>query len=226
MFLIETIALGAFASISAYLLLLRPWHVRWGTTEEEVLRAMPGDALVPAPNFLTTRAVTVKALPEKIWPWLAQMGAGRGGYYSYDRLERALGMDVRSADTVRPDIKPLREGDALMAGPLKMVVREAVPGSHLLLEARTPSGPLTRCTALYPAADGSTRLVTRSRWRCDATLRMLLAYAIQDLGGFIMMRRMLLGIRDRVEARALCGRRRGPQPSGVTTAQALISTLS
>ena len=85
---------------------------------------MPGDGAVEKPNFLTTRAVSVNAKPEHIWPWIAQMGASRGGYYSYDQVERALGMDVKSADHILQDLRPLKVGDALSAGSLSMIVRE------------------------------------------------------------------------------------------------------
>ncbi len=70
----------------AYLFFFRPWQRRWGATNEEVTRALPGDELVPYPNVNLTRAITVQASPAGIWPWLVQMGQGRGGYYSYDQL--------------------------------------------------------------------------------------------------------------------------------------------
>ena len=75
--------------VVVYLLWLRPWHLRWGATDEEVERAMPGDELVTEPEIDATRGLAVDARPEDIWPWLVQIGYRRAGFYSYDRLDNA-----------------------------------------------------------------------------------------------------------------------------------------
>ena len=81
-------SLGAISlGIGAYLRFIRPWQLRWGATDEEVARAMPGDDVVKHPTFDATRAVTIQARPEEIWPWLVQMGVKRAGWYSYDWLD-------------------------------------------------------------------------------------------------------------------------------------------
>jgi len=69
--------------VAIYLLVIRPSQLQWGATAEEVTRSMPGDDLVPSPSFCATRAVTIRGKPEDIWPWLVQMGYGRGGFYGY-----------------------------------------------------------------------------------------------------------------------------------------------
>src|SRR6266700_1732179 len=79
-------ALGAVA-LGVYLRYIRPWQLRWGATDEEVARAMPGDEVVKHPTFNATRAVTIQARPEEIWPWLVQIGVTRAGWYSYDWLD-------------------------------------------------------------------------------------------------------------------------------------------
>lgn len=79
--------LGA-ALFGVYLRFIRPWQLRWGTTDEEVERRLPGDDVVKHPTSNATRAVTVQARPEEIWPWLVQIGQGKAGYYSYERMDR------------------------------------------------------------------------------------------------------------------------------------------
>ena len=88
---------AAAATDRAYAWALRPWHLRWGATDEEVSRAMPGDDQVDRPVLVSTRAVTVDAEPAAIWPWLAQMGAGRGGLYSYDSSIASSASSTRPA---------------------------------------------------------------------------------------------------------------------------------
>ena len=91
---------------------LRRWFARWGTTADEIARAMPGDSLIPDANHSATHAVTIYAAPEDIWPWLARMGYQRGGLYSYDWLDRLFGfLDRPSADRIIPEFQKLEEGD-------------------------------------------------------------------------------------------------------------------
>jgi hypothetical protein len=86
MFTKISIGLAALAAMTlgVYLRFIRPWQLRWGATDEEVARAMPGDDVVQRATFNATRGVTIQARPEQIWPWLVQMGFNRAGYYSYD----------------------------------------------------------------------------------------------------------------------------------------------
>ena len=74
---------GTGWAIAAYGVAVRPWHLRWGATEDEVRRPLPGDALVTTPLVAATRAITIAAPPEEVWPWLVQQGYGRAGWYSY-----------------------------------------------------------------------------------------------------------------------------------------------
>ena len=69
---------------TGYMRWYRPWQLRWGSTEEEARRAMPGDEVVQHPSFDATRAVTIAAPRDCIYPWLVQIGVGRAGWYSYD----------------------------------------------------------------------------------------------------------------------------------------------
>src|SRR5262249_61017762 len=101
-FLRPVAALGA-ALPWVCLFVLRPWHRRWGATDAELRLALPGDERVPDPGYRHTRAVTVRAPAERVRPWLAQLGQGRGGFYSYDWLENLAGCDVHSAAAVHPE---------------------------------------------------------------------------------------------------------------------------
>jgi hypothetical protein len=83
--------LGASSALTYYTLAVRPWLLRWGATAEEASTSLPGDELVPAPAYTTTRAVTVRAAADSIWPWLIQLGQARAGFYTYDRFEQIAG---------------------------------------------------------------------------------------------------------------------------------------
>jgi hypothetical protein len=88
--------------------LSRRWHLRWGATDAEVASAMPGDELVPHRSFTATRAITVAAPPEDVWPWILQLGTGRAGWYSYDLFDNAA---RPSADRILPQFQAIRTGD-------------------------------------------------------------------------------------------------------------------
>ena len=114
MFAVSRLAFGLTAAASVavalpvYLKIVRPRQVRWGATDEEVSRWMPGDDIVDNPTFNATRAITIEAAPEEIWPWIVQMGLGRAGWYSYDWVDN-LGRP--SAREVLPDYQLPRPGD-------------------------------------------------------------------------------------------------------------------
>jgi hypothetical protein len=195
------VALSAGSAV-AYLVLLRPWHTRWGATREEAARAMPGDELVPDPTVTTTRAVTIHAPAEAVWPWLVQMGElPRAGFYSYEWIQRALGLQVENADRIRPELQHLSEGDAIDRSG-SMVVFALQPGHALVLGpfGEQPWGTSTWSMALYPLDGGSVRLVSRMRLRL--TLPSLPALVVLDPGVFIMERRWLLGVKERAERAA------------------------
>ena len=78
---------------------------------------MPGDELVSRPMMGYTRAITIDAPPDDVWPWLVQIGQGRGGLYSFDGLENLVGCDIHSADRILPDFQRLEVGDLIRLGP-------------------------------------------------------------------------------------------------------------
>jgi hypothetical protein len=86
--------------LAAYAFLARRRQLRWGATDQESEGSLPGDNLIANPGLTTTRAITVRASADRVWPWIAQLGQGRGGFYSYDFLENLVGCDIHSAERI------------------------------------------------------------------------------------------------------------------------------
>jgi hypothetical protein len=177
----------------------RPWQMNWGATAEEVARSMPGDEVVPFPTFNATRAVTIEAPPEVIWPWIAQIGFGRAGWYSYDLLDN---LGRHSAENLIPELQQIAVGDPIPMGPGgstgAWVKDFEVDRSILWWHQKTKQS--TWVWTLDPMPDGTTRLVTRIRsrstWRHPSTVMWL---PIVEVADFPMMRKCLLGIKRRAE---------------------------
>ena len=180
--------------------LWRRWCLTWGATDDEAYGPLPGDDLLMRPAIVTTRAVQVDAKPGAIWPWLVQMGPGRGGVYTYDWIENLFGMGVRSVDTILPEFQDLKVGDAQRLGDRGAVLRVAVLEPEKSLVLRSDDGNWVWAFALVPAASG-TRLISRNRILAPGTpamTRMLYEYVMEP-GSLVMERKMLLGIKQRAE---------------------------
>jgi hypothetical protein len=191
--------------------LIRPWYRRWGATNEELDRAFPGDDLVPEPRLETTRGVTIHASADLIWPWLVQMGQGRGGLYSYDGLENLVGCDIHSADRIIPEYQYPVVGDKLRLGPEGypfFTIVGVEPDRALVLRSGTDDQQETSAVSswvffLDERKDRNTRLIARQRNAYGSGLGNLLIWRVfTDPISFVMERRMLLGIKERVEAMA------------------------
>lgn len=192
-------ALGATTTLG-YVGLVRPWHMRWGATDDEIQRAMPGDEIVPRPTYNSTRAITIQARPADIWPWLMQLGQGRGGMYSYEWIENALlRLNMHNADRIIPEFQHLQVGDVVPMAPSGMgpKVRALEPNQSLLLVFDNDGW--TWAFGLYPIDAQQTRLVVRNRWDTTGNLAMQLFSVILDPGDFVMEHKMLLGIKQRAE---------------------------
>src|SRR5947209_14514147 len=88
------------AGLAISLLVFRRRQLTWGATDEEIASAMPGDDLVAEPDLTATRGITIRRPAVDVWPWIVQLGQGRGGFYSYDLLENLVGCDIHSADRI------------------------------------------------------------------------------------------------------------------------------
>ena len=186
---------------------VRRWMNQWGTTQSDLTRAMAGDSLLPTHTYSGTLAVIVNARPEHIWPWLVQIGYQRGGLYSYDWLDRLFGyLDRPSATRILPEYQHLAVGDRipLGRGP-SWPVAVLEPRRALVLDMRNMAGlDWVWQFGLYPIDGTRTRLVSRSRVRARPMWTQLLTHAIEP-AGFLMTRRMLLGLKQRAEATASSG---------------------
>ena len=180
-----------------YSLLLRPRHMTWGSTGDEARGAVAGDELLPDAAIVSTRAVEIDAPPWAVWPWLVQMGPGRGGAYTYDWIERRLGVDIRNVDRVVPKLQDLRVGDEIPMPGYGMRVERLDPERAMVV--RSTTGGWVWAFELRPV-DGCTRLVSRNRIdRSRWTARDWLGYPVMEPGSWVMERKMLLTIRDLAE---------------------------
>jgi hypothetical protein len=195
-----SIGLAALAAVmlGVYLRFIRPWQLRWGATDEEVARAMPGDEVVKHPTFNATRAVTIQARPEEIWLWLVQIGVTpRAGWYSYDWIDN-LGRP--SAERIIPELQHVAVGDLIPYSPDGKVgqwVKAFEPNQWMLWWDN--KGDVTWYWGLYPQDASSTRLITRVRSHYRWTKPSILFSLPMDVGDIVMMRKCLLGIKQRAE---------------------------
>jgi len=209
-------AMAAMAAASVLLSerILRPSYETWGATRTEVLARLPGDDIVRRPNRTSTRAVTIDAPPDSVWPWLVQMGHARSGLYSYDWLENLVGCQITSADRIVPEHQDLNEGDLIRMGPegypTFRVLDIQPPHDLVLVSADSKSGLSTiNATNSYGATwqwalrpiTGGTRLISRQRLSYPASQTPM--WAIVQPVAFVMERKMLLGIQRRVSRQAL-----------------------
>lgn len=168
---------------------------------------MPGDGLITDPTDTSTLAITVNAPPADIWPWLVQMGYGRGGLYSYDWLDRLFGfLDAPSATMILPEFQHLAVGEKIPWGfPLgrreELTVAVLDAPRSLALSYQAHGMEWVWQFGLYPLDEQRTRLVSRGTERVARTPPAWLGMRIAEPAAFIMTRRFLLGVRDRAEGR-------------------------
>jgi len=186
------IALAALL-VAAYVWIIKPWHLRWGATDAEVAMAMPGDELIPDAKS-ATRAITIDATAEQVWPWLVQLGFGKAGWYSYDWIDNDF---KPSADRILPEYQDLRVGDKILMMPTMGFVVEDIDEPRSIVSV-LEDGSTSWCLGLNAGA-GGTRLVSRWRPKLAMTPATFLMSMLAEPGTFIMEQKMLRTIRDRVE---------------------------
>lgn len=191
--------LPAFVTAPLY----RRWHLHWGASAAEVHASLPGDDFLPDARYRSTRAITIEAPPESVWPWLVQVGCRRAGFYSNDLLDN---LGHPSARTIVPELQQLEVGQWVPMSPsatpsdvTAFKVHSFEPNRWLLW--RKPDS--TWAWQLTATDAGGIRLVTRIHaardWR-SAPLMAALGVLLMEFGDFAMLRRMLRGIKERAEA--------------------------
>jgi hypothetical protein len=192
-------ALAIGGMTMAAVMAARKRYLQCGATTEEATRELPGDELLTEPALISTRAVSITAAPETVWPWLVQMGSGRGGAYSYDWIENLRGLDMHSADDILPEFQHLAVGDVLPVGPAVpgMRVERCDPERTLVL--RSIDGAWVWSLHLSSLWLG-TRLLSRNRVApAGGRLRRTASRFAIEPASLVMERRMLLGIKERAE---------------------------
>jgi hypothetical protein len=201
---------AAVAAVAGWKVFER-WHRSWGATDEEVVMELPGDELTAGAVEQSTRAVTVDATPHDVWPWVVQLGADRGGFYSYDWLENLFGLEIHSADAIVPEWQRLDVGDMVYSDNERKsgwIIVKVVPDEALVMkQADMKLGRAMNRNeglgfefqwtfALRPLPTGGTRLLVRER---VAYGRRLTRWLMSPVGlvSFVMTRKMLLGIAQR-----------------------------
>lgn len=183
------------ALLGAYLL-ARPRLHHWGATAEEGQRALPGDDIIVQPALNFTLAITIDAPLDAVWPWIVQLGQGRGGWYSYDWLENLMGLDIHTADRILPEFQHLAPGDVIPTGAIDIPVIDVEPPRLLLLGGAPFS---TIAFMLEPLDEQRTRLLLRNRAALGWTPSGIFWRAVLDPGIFVMSRKMLLVLKQRAE---------------------------
>ena len=196
------ILIGVITVAILAVILLTPWMDRWGATGAEISATYPGDELLKAPTGIVNRVVTIHAAPEQIYPWVVQLGAERGGYYSHTWLETyLLNCKLVNADRIHPEWQGLQVGDQVKMcpgsfGPGPYLVAQLIPNRSVVLGHQDKGEWVDLWEFnLIPQPDGTTRLVLRTRTMMTGGF-----WDIIHPGVFIMETGMLHGIRDRAEA--------------------------
>ncbi|RDI14261.1 hypothetical protein DEU38_1332 [Rhodococcus sp. AG1013] len=203
--LVRTVAesVGGAVLIAVHLLgrPLRHWRTGWGATAEEAVATLPGDELVPDAAWSYTHAITVAAPPERLWPWIVQLGQGRGGFYSYAGLENLVGCHIENATEVLGRFQDVAVGDPVLLHPDRppLTVAAVEPRRHLVLLGSAPDSADASLWAfhLFDDGNGGTRLIERGRYAHGGGWAGSLAFgpALLEPISFVMSRKMLRTLR-------------------------------
>ena len=181
-----------------YLALFRPWQLRWGSTDDEIKRSMPGDDIVAKPSFNATRAVTINATAEHIYPWIVQMGVSRAGWYSYDLLDN---LARPSAESILAKYQKIQIGDVIPMSPdgkQGMVVKNFNKYKWMLWWDK--KGDCSWVWEIYSEGETRSRLVTRVRTKYRLLSTAVFFNLLVEFFDIWMIRKCMLGIKRRAES--------------------------
>jgi hypothetical protein len=199
----SVVGLGLMAGAVVYGVFVRRWHLKWGASSEEIRGTLPGDGIVARPNMNSTRAVTVNAEPSDIWPWLVQMGKGRGGLYSYDWLDIAFHiLENKSIEQIMPEYQDLQAGDTIPLGSDEdpkddFYVHIVDPNSALVIGSNHPDfiDKVSWAIVLQRVGPNRTRLIMRVRASIPMDPKGIVLYALMDPATFVMLRKQMLNLK-------------------------------
>ena len=208
---IVTAAAVKLAVAAVYLKWVRPWQTTWGATPGDVARVYPYDDAFERPEWNATRAVTVQARPEQIWPFLLQIGWGRAGWYGYDWVDNG---GRPSTWELLPEHQWLEIGKDFPMSPwTSMYCVDFDDGHWMLWRAGERAG--TWLWYLDPVDETHTRLITRLRYAFRWTDPIVLPQQVlTELGDLPFMRKCLLGVKARAERLARLETREGAETVG------------
>jgi hypothetical protein len=182
---------------SLYLFILRPWHLRWGSTNDDLALSLPSDSLVTNPDFNATRGITINSTPEEIWKWIIQIGSRRAGWYSIDWMDNA---GIKSSNELLPEFQRIETGQFIPFTPDQkngMWVKEFKENEYILWVDK--EGRATWLWYLYPVDEKQTRLLTRLRTKYVWKGFWIIYYLLYDFGDIVMMSKCMKGIKKRAE---------------------------
>jgi hypothetical protein len=192
---------------------LRSGRRRWGATEEEIGTVYPGDELIKEPKWTATHAISIDATPQQAWPWIAQIGQGRGGFYSFQKLENLAGCQIENSSCILEEHQHIQVGDPVKlhaeVPPMTVAVLEKpnalVIYGHPAEEDDSPDISTSWAFLLLEQAGGSTRFLSRTRYAHgdDFKSRLMGGPLLIEPISFVMERKMLRVIKDLVEASLL-----------------------
>lgn len=185
-----------------YVMVIRPVHLKWGSTQEELEYNYPGDTIVSDPDFNAVRAITINAKPEDIWPWIVQIGSGKAGWYSIDMIDNG---GIKSSESILPEYQYIEIGQFIPFTPDRqngMWVKDYEKSKFILWTDQERMA--TWLWYLFDKGD-ATRLITKLRTKYKWRSIWIIYYLIYDIGDIIMMKKCMKGIKGRVETPIVYG---------------------
>jgi hypothetical protein len=202
---LRSVLSASVIATATYIFVARPRQLSWGATDRECEERLTGDDRILDADLTATRAITIRASAGEVWPWIAQLGQGRGGFYSYDFMENLIGCDIHSADRIVPEWQDVEVGDEVRLAPeVGLAVASLEQGRSLVLRGGVPIGNTTPpyefswAFVLRDESDNTTRLLVRERYTYTRPWARLVVEAAEVIS-FVMSQKMLRGIKSLAE---------------------------